>query len=434
MALTILNAIAYLLSLIIYQRKKKTIDVGTFLYALFTFSALGSVWYYGHDNVDLYYPDITFIPYLYLWAMVNLCLYPMSKVNFQKIKGIDDKGIAVFLNLLSIYLIVFSILPFISLITKFSVYNLIGDALGELYETNIDKSEYYFSGISKISFAFIRRFGDIAVILLFYQITKKRKNKWIIAGLLLSNIFFFIFSLASGSRGGMLATLFVFVSLGLLLKNVFDESLFIKLKKTAIILVALIGIMISLISISRFNYSISESSSTATLDRWISQYIGEGMIRFNEDLWHIDRTMNGSQNFYYLKVLLGNGSLNSYQSEMTKYEGLLDAPVTVFYTFIGDFYLDFGLIGTFLFVLLFLFIFSKLLSCKRGLISISQLILLSICFHMLSFGFAANLYRTVYIQRDTMYLIILALVLFIIQQTSKANIKTRCKNFAINRE
>lgn len=425
MALTILNAIAYLLSFIIYQRKKKIVDVGTFLYALFAFSALGSVWYYGHDNVDLFYPDITFLPYLYLWVMINLCLFPMSKVNFMKLQGIDDRGIAVFLNLLSIYLIVFTILPFISLISKFSVYDLIGDALGELYETNIDKSEYYFSGISKISFALIRRFGDIAVILLFYQMTKRQKNKWIILGLILTNLFFFIFSLASGSRGGMLATLFVFVSLGLLLRNVFDESVFIKLRKAAIILISFIGLMIALISVSRFNYSVSESSSTATLDRWISQYIGEGMIRFNEDLWHIDRTMNGSQNFYYLKTLFGNSTISSYQSEMTKYEGLLDAPVNVFYTFIGDFYLDFGVIGTFVFVIFFLFIFLKLLSCKNGFINISQLILLTICFHMLSFGFAANLYRTVYIQKDTMYLILLAIALFVIQQMSKASIKKR---------
>ena len=419
MIFVVLNAVAYLFSLLMYQRKKKDIDVGTFIYALFALSSIGSVWYYSHDNMDIYYPNITFLPFLYLWIMINICIFPMSKLNFKKLRSIDDRGVEAFLNLFSIFLVVFSVLPFLALISKFSIYDLVGDSLGEMYEANIDKAGYYFSGISKISYSLIRRFGDIAIVLLFYQLTKKRRKKWLVLGLLLSNAFFFLFSLVSGSRGGMLATLFVIVAMGLLLKNVFEASLFLKLKKIAILVTIIIGLMVILISVSRFNYSIAESSSTATLDRWISQYIGEGMIRFNNDLWYIDRTMKGSQNFYYIKSLIGNGDIGLYQSEMTKFEGLLGLPVNVFYTFIGDFYLDFGLIGTFFLVLCFSVFYSRLLCCSSGRISISQLILLAICFHMLSFGFAANLYRTVYIQRDTMFLFLVAIILYIIQQVNK---------------
>lgn len=428
MKLLIFNAIAYIISFFLYQKKKREVDVGTFIYAIFALSAISSVWYYSHDNMHLYYPNITFPPFLFLWLMITICLLPMSKSNFKKLKSIDDQGLGGFLDLLSVYLIIFSIFPLISLLSKFSIFSLVGDTLGEMYESDIDKSSYYFSGISKISFALIRRFGDLAVILFFYQIIKR--NKWLIIGLLISNAFFILFSLVSGSRGGMLATLFVFVALGLFLKNCFHRSIYSKLKKMAIFCSSIIGIMIAMISISRFNYSISVMSSTATLDRWISQYIGEGFIRFNDDLWHINGSMRGSQNFYYLKTLLGNKYISDYPNEMYKYESLLEVPVNVFYTFIGDFYLDFGVIGTFIFVIIFAMIFTVLLKCKNGKIKISQLILLTICFHMLSFGFAANIYRTVYIQRDTMILVILAVLLYIIQKFNKYIIKKH-KSYSI---
>lgn len=428
MNIVILNGIAYILSFFLYQRKKGIVDVGTFIYALFAFSALGSVWYYSLEYVDQYYPNITFLPFLYLWILINVCLYPMYRSNFEKIHCIDSEGIGAILDFLSIYLITFSLLPLISLVLKFSISDMVGDTLGEMYEVGGDKAEYYFSGISKISFALIRRFGDLAIVLFFYQISKKRRNRWLVLGLLLSNAFFFLFSLVSGSRGGMLATLFVFIALGLFLKKCFDESIFLKLKKMAITITIIIGIMIAMISISRFNYSVAEKSSTATLDRWISQYIGEGYIRFNDDLWNVDKRMHGSQNFYYFKTLVGKGSVRDYPTEMRMYETKLGVPVTVFYTFIGDLYLDFGLLGTCFCTILFALSFSIILHSKSGRINISQLMLLSICMHMLSFGFAANLYRSAYIQRDTMILIILAIILYFIQKTNKYLINKRKLN------
>lgn len=44
----------------------------------------------------------------------------------------------------------------------------------------------------------------------------------------------------------------------------------------------------------------------------VSQYLGEGMIRFSDVLWPLEKDLNGDKNFSYIKSLLnGNGYKNN---------------------------------------------------------------------------------------------------------------------------
>ena len=194
-------AIGFLVVYVLYQRKKKQFDTGSFLYLIFVASSFGSCWYYSQDKVDVFYPRITIYPLVFLFITINICLLPLWKLDTTKVKGINDRGVSPLLNALSIVFIILSILPLASLLSHFSLSMLGGSYLSSMYESNEDKAALYFSGISKVSFALIRRFENIIVVLFFYQIYKKRKDYAI--GLSLPMIMFLIYKLMSGSRGGL---------------------------------------------------------------------------------------------------------------------------------------------------------------------------------------------------------------------------------------
>ena len=420
--LVAINAIAYIIPLILYYKKKRQIDIGFLFYMIFAVSAIGSFWYYSQEDVDLYYPNIELSAFIYLWLMINFCLLPLYQTNLRKITYIDDRGIAPLLDGLSIMFVVLSLLPIVSLLSKVSLSMFVGNDLGRMYESDADKSALYFSGISKYCFALIRRFEDILIILFFYQLSKAKKDWALINAMWLPIGLFVLFKVASGSRGGVMSTFIAFFAMALFLRNTFEQKTFAYIRKIGLVFTSFIILVVSAISISRFFFSVSAASSKATLDRWISQYLGEGMVRFNDTIWNNDILMNGDQNIIFLKHLLGFDVIENYDTFMMFYEAKLGLPVNVFYTFVGDWVLDFGIIGTIVVTVLFYILFKKLLNSYKSGVNILQLTILMIIFHFIGFGFAANVYRTIFIQKDTMILIIFAVVIYIIQISARFRI------------
>lgn len=420
--LVAINAIAYIIPLILYYKKKRQIDIGFLFYMIFAVSAIGSFWYYSQEDVDLYYPNIELSAFIYLWLMINFCLLPLYQTNLRKITYIDDRGIAPLLDGLSIMFVVLSLLPIVSLLSKVSLSMFVGNDLGRMYESDADKSALYFSGISKYCFALIRRFEDILIILFFYQLSKAKKNWALINAMWLPIGLFVLFKVASGSRGGVMSTFIAFFAMALFLRNTFEQKTFAYIRKIGVVFTSFIIVVVSAISISRFFFSVSAASSRATLDRWISQYLGEGMVRFNDTVWNNDILMNGDQNIIFLKHLLGFDVIENYDTFMMFYEAKLGLPVNVFYTFVGDWVLDFGIIGTIVVTVLFYILLKKLLNSYKSGVNILQLTILMIIFHFIGFGFAANVYRTIFIQKDTMILIIFAVVIYIIQISARFRI------------
>ena len=389
---------------------------------IFAVSAIGSFWYYSQEDVDLYYPNIELSAFIYLWLMINFCLLPLYQTNLRKITYIDDRGIAPLLDGLSIMFVVLSLLPIVSLLSKVSLSMFVGNDLGRMYESDADKSALYFSGISKYCFALIRRFEDILIILFFYQLSKAKKNWTLINAMWLPIGLFVLFKVASGSRGGVMSTFIAFFAMALFLRNTFELKTFAYIRKIGLVFTSFIILVVSAISISRFFFSVSAASSKATLDRWISQYLGEGMVRFNDTIWNNDILMNGDQNIIFLKHLLGFDVIENYDTFMMFYEAKLGLPVNVFYTFVGDWVLDFGIIGTIVVAVLFYILFKKLLSSYKSGVNVLQLTILMIIFHFIGFGFAANVYRTIFIQKDTMILIIFAVAIYLIQISARFRI------------
>lgn len=410
--LLLMYALAFVLAFYLYQKRKRQFDSGSLLYLIYVLGGIGGCWYYAQEKVDLYYPNISILPLLFLYVTINICLSPLWKADFSNLRNIDDRGMAGIYDFISKAFIVLSILPLLSLLTKFSLSNLTGSFLGNMYESAGDKSAMFFSGPSKMCFAVIRRFESLAIILAFYQLSKK--NMKLVWGLCLTIMMFVLYKLLSGSRGGLVGTALVVLAFYLMLKLTMVSKIRSVVIKLGSIVGGLFAVCIALISISRFSTNFSKGSGYDTIDVWISQYLGESIPRFSDDVWNIGYTMDGYQNFMLLRKILGLQYIDNYEAFKSMYLAKLGTPVDVFYTYMGDIYLDFGTLGSIVFAVCFAVVFSRLLKFQES-ISIPKLMCLSVFFNMLGFGFAANVFRVIFIQEDTMWLLLLAVALSVIQ-------------------
>jgi len=416
--LLLLYAVFFIIVFVFYQQHKKRFDTGSFLYLIYVMGGVGACWYYAQDKVDLYYPNIQIAPLFYLFVTINICLLPLWNAKFSSLQRIKDNGMAEIYDGLSFVFFALSILPLVSLLSNFSVQQLVGSNLSNMYEYSGDKSALFFSGPSKFCFAMIRRFEILVVVLLFYQLSK-RKTKYVYE-LCIPIMVFTLFKLLSGSRGGLVGTGLLMVTLFLMLRQTFSAET----RKTVVKIGAVVGslfvLALAAISISRFSQN---TNTEDTIDVWISQYMGEAIPRFSDDAWGIKTLLYGNQNFMFLRKLIGLSYIENYDSYKTMYGIKLGTPVDVFYTFMGDIYLDFGTIGGLVFSIIFAFIFSKFLKIKND-ISIPTLAVLCLFFDLLGFGFTANVYRTIFIQQDMVWLIIAIVILYMVQLVRQQNKNT----------
>lgn len=123
MYILILNFFAYLLTLIIYAKHKRKIDLGFLCISAFTLSSLGACWYYSFDLVPLYYPNIRIVPLIYIYALVLLCITPFIRLRLDKIKKFDSTGYEDIFNALSTIFGLCSVPVFINLLIQVSQVN-----------------------------------------------------------------------------------------------------------------------------------------------------------------------------------------------------------------------------------------------------------------------------------------------------------------------
>lgn len=411
------NALAYIMLLAYYLYRKRTLNLGIVILGIFTVSAMGSAWYYSFPKVSIFYPNITFIPLLFLFGCIFISIKPLLDFDLRNTTGLNDSNIAECFDVMSYVFSIACLLPFIELLLKLSSVSLAGSFFGQMYETNEDKALYFFSPIGKVCFAVLRHLTDFVILLFFYQLTKRKLNRTVLIGLGLGIVTIGMFKLLSGSRGGVFGLVITVLFYFVIFKNVMQRGRYIFIRKVLLVLFALCVTAIGIVSISRFGYSSSYSNPDASLDRWISQYAGESFVRFTDTVWPMTHTADGDQNFALLKSWFGEYPYADYDTYLSSKEAKVGVTLNVFYTFVGDLYVDFGFVGTILCVICLYGFERYLLRIKKSQYNILQLIVIGQVFVMLCYGFSANVYRTIFIQRELLWPILVAFALLIIQRT-----------------
>ena len=418
MIILCINALAYIVLLIYYWKRLKSVNLGIIVLGIFVVSSIGSVWYYTYDVTKIYYPNIYALPLVYVFFLVWLSTKVLLDFDIKKINGIDDRGVQSILVGLAAFLSFFSILPFLELLIKASSISMGGSFFGQMYEEEGDRSLYLFTPVGKICFALIRHTGPLPVLLLFYVFVKK-KNKLLQVGCLFSIITFVLYEFLAGSRGGVIGWVCAIVFTLIVFRKSFSKKTYSLIKKFLAIGFAGIVFVFFVISFSRVAYSDSYSNTYFEVDRWFAQYLGMGFIRFSYDIWSLTNFADGDQNFGLLKSWLGLFDYKSREHYISSMSDNLGIPLTEFYTYIGDIYMDFGRMGTILFFILFYSIckFVVMRNCKY--LSILQFILIFYIFRFLCYGFASNLSRSPSTQMEMVYPIILGVVFTLLQVNKK---------------
>ena len=212
--------------------------------------------------------------------------------------------------------------------------------------------------------------NTIVIILPFYLISKPNRTRtdyW------KAGLFMFVYILSNfysarvmGSRG---ALFFTFVNSGFMFfffRNILTPSTKRVIAIVGITILFLFIPTVLLISIDRFGDDFVLR---------ICSYFGEPFINFSEIYWNPPKYLNGD---YFLSVFRGDGDSMRY------IDGRV--PLFLFKTLAGSLYVDFGIIGSIIFLLIYSSLFRVFLGKVKGGIYLDQLLVYSFTFLGMIYG------------------------------------------------
>lgn len=393
---------AWSITLFLYIKRYKTFDAIALFYASFVIFSFCS--YMAYNSGWYSFKPMSLFPFIYLYVSLFITSYPIRKYSVTTISNIQNPSDYIITGL-SIFIIVVTLIHFPTTISKFSsglaMLMVDNSAINDMYGdsmANVDKSGT--GGITNIWAIFSEAFSTIGILLLFYQLTKKKINKWLVIGLGLCTVSGIMTYISMGQRGG------VFMRIATLLATYFAFKRFLssKVNKIArnvlVVLSVLIIIPIAIMTIGRFSTSMSDSTAS------VYYYVGQQNLYFNNYGLDDNGIRYGDRTFPLFKKMLGFENVPSnFVQRRAKYPQLY-VNDEVFISYIGDFTLDFGpIIAALIFILFSVWATNKMIISNRT-IKFHQLVLLhfilTMCMQggifLFSFGdIAGNLKIMVYV-------------------------------------
>jgi len=342
----IVNIIIWIITLIIYQKKRRNIDVGFIILLSFLIYSISS---YLAFNSSFIYKELKMFPFIYLYLMIMLFLYPVLRNHNKNIIAIEKPNNKLFYSIASIYMIS-SILFFIFKINDIyaGIFNIISNPTSalDIYVDKMDNSYDAGDGLITNFFAIISNiFSDIGILLFFYYLTQKNKNKYILIGLFLS-IFFSIFApIAQSQRGPAVERLLTVVVAYFAYKDFIPISAKKKIKKISLIVIVAFTVSIASITIGRFGEREGGAEGS------VFSYMGQANLNFNNYAFDNGGLRYGDRVIPLFKRILGYDDVPfNFWERRLKYPNL-KINDEVFIGFVGDFVLDFGpFIATLIFI------------------------------------------------------------------------------------
>lgn len=363
---------AWIVTIIVYQKKRKHIDAGSILLGSYLLYSIASLLLY---NSPFYtFNRIRLFPFIYLYLMLMLAFSPILKYDVNKIKHIIEPT-TIILNTVSIIFIVSSLVQLPTTISdfNFSINKLLNISAGgqELYAEAMSKSYSVGDGnISNLASIISNAFGNFGILLFFYYLTLKKHNILIIIGLFISCIFSILTNISLGQRGPITEIIFSLIITYFALRKFFQP----KTKK----FVAIIGIImviatsVPLIALTNSRFGELEGGSLSSL----YYYVGQENLYFNNYGLDNGGIRYGDRTFPLFKRILGFENVpHNFWERREKYP-YLKISDEMFCGFVGDFTFDYGpFIAPLIFIIFTLYILKKT-RIRDGRILFHQLILI----------------------------------------------------------
>ena len=330
MDLVIFNSLLYVGTLLVYWFRRRKIDAGFILLAVYAAIAIACVFNYASDP-DIW--ELQLWPFLYLYVVCMLFFRPYffdSNILYERLYVRSESTLNVF-TIVFITCSIISVYYSVSLAIENINSGSWSELRNKLYAGEI---ELYSNQLERFSNIFVQYLSPLAIILLFYYLTLKLRKPIFLIILSISSIApTFIISINTASRG-ILVNLSVSIFMGYV---IFRKGIPQRINKAIYIYgLSLLSIfLIYSLAVTSSRFSGSESSSS------LLSYFGQSMLVFNYGLSDsIYIYADGKFFFNWFLPFLEISPFN-YYTNGTHFG-------TSFFTFVGAWYLDFGPVGTFI--------------------------------------------------------------------------------------
>lgn len=403
----IINAVLYSTAFIFALVKNKTLNVGVFVLCIWAISSLSTINFFTSDLSHVFLHKVTLIPFIYLFVLILIFFIPVYQFKSNFLEGISyNRKLCFFL---STFIVLVSIEPFLE-----NFYVAIkgilsgGTQFSESYDQKTDSnySAAYLSEIGrKLNYITIC-FKGISPILFFLSLikTKYKRNYFIIIGLLAASLNPMVSNMNTGGRFGVITELLYFIFLYLIFKNLYTVQLRKKILLYSGVFFSILLFGVVIITYVRFQGLTTELS----IWDWISLYLGESFVNFNTEMWYIKRFTKGDNSFFLYEFLLG---IYEYpERQYVLLESVTGIRMNVYYTFIGDFFVDMGATLTVFFVTVTSFVFYRILKFKK-IMPLYRIILLGMIGKVCVIGFTYYTYLNT--QIETIITLVISFLFFV---------------------
>ena len=375
----IINAALYCTFAVIAIFKYK-ISYKTMPAIIWAISSIVSILYFTNPfrtTTVIFHDNISLIPLLYLFGLVLISFVPLLRFDDNKIYTIKIN--IPFFYLISSIIIALSLVPLYSNVKYFVENMFAADAFIDTYKDKMDMSSFKISFLSDFEercMRWLKYFRGVIPILFFVSFSRIiPNNKFIIIGLGLAILNVTINFLNYSSRYALLTDMLylLFIYLLFVKLKLFKVSVEKKVRGVLIFISSILLAGIVIVTLQRF---VNNSGYSKGLDYALELYAGEGFCNFAGDLWNIRGTTDGENCFgSFIAKWNGNDEIGRNYLHL---ETMVHRRMNVFYTFIGDYYTDFGRYFTVIFVLFVAFMCLKLTTCKKNT---SFGVLIFLCVH-----------------------------------------------------
>lgn len=372
----------YAATLAWYQYRRKYFGAANWLLLMYMALAIVSWISYYQPPIRLAYPEhLTFGPLCFLWAMVVLSMQPIMSCREEKVRfELKDH----WLNYLPLAVIgVFGVLLLLAEIKE--LWPILHDIIftdegGRLaYASSSEASRHVGDGASNIPSIVCNIFADVAVLFIFYLLTQKKVKKWLVAGLMLLVLMSAITDVTSGGRGNVVWKMENIVFGFFLFMPQFPPARLQKLKRALLIGVCVLALPVVAITISRFT---NQGRSSVQSVVW---YTGQSMLYFDYAAMDAGGIRYGDRTANLFKRQLVDDVPENYVIRREKYPHL-KIDDYIFYTFVGDFTIDYGNVPAVLIFIAFACLFLLLTRPRGNVLESHQVILLFFCMSVVAQG------------------------------------------------
>lgn len=333
----VVNSCLYLLLSCVYIRRKG-LDATTAPLLVWFVSSLASIWYFTSEwRFHSFHDKISLVPFVYLFLLVWLSFLPLLRYDYRRIRTVNVnvsvfKGISWVVVLLSLAVFPDNAEYFVSHAFDQSFY------LEQYREKMAGEYIEIFGGGKERIMRYLIYFKGLIPVFFVYSFTPfVRVGRLLKAGLLLSLLNLFLLYMNRAARFSLVTDLALLAFLYFLMRRFYGGKVRKAVSRMGMALGGLLVAGTAVITWQRFG---EDSGYAKTMDYTLSLYAGESFVNFNGDMWNMKRYADGENCFaYFIDKWKGEDKAGR---KYEKLERKVNRRMNVFYTFIGDYYTDFG--------------------------------------------------------------------------------------------